>query len=162
MTQIRNDGGNRALVCYLYGSDEDNPTEARAIMRRAINNVLEAQGLTVCAGATITIFGEDGDVYFNDIGTPRTVAINLSSGVWARSLKIGNCSGDLLVGVYFYTAPTPPEPDPDEEPDEEPEPAPSITSLVCNALQEAIPDSKVGASSFVSNPEQIDFELGVE
>lgn len=154
---------NRALVCYVYGSDEDYSTEARAIMRTSIKNVLEAQELA-----------ENGDVYTNEIETPRTVAINLSSGAWARSLKIGNCSGDLIVGVYFYNQPDPPEPEivfvpTDElgnsigEPEySEPEPAPSITSLVCDALQEAFPNGKVGASSFVISPELIDFELDVE
>lgn len=145
MTEIKNSGGNRALVAYLYGENVE----------------LESFDDAVFDG-----FGEievlDSGLEETTIGTPRTVAINLTSGAWARSLKIGNCSGDLLVGVYFYNAPQPPEPDPDTDPDEEPEPAPSITSLICNALQEAFPDGKVGASSFVINPDLIDFELEIE
>ena len=163
---MKNNDGNRALVAYLYGENVE----------------LEAFDDAVFDG-----FGDvnviDSGLSETTIDTPRTVAINLSSGDWARSLKIGNCSGDLIVGVYFYTAPPAPEPDPDVDPDEpsdaekwreymsayksinqdaEPEPAPSITSLVCNALQEAFPDGKIGASSFVINPELVDFELKVE
>lgn len=145
MTEIKNSGGNRALVAYLYGENVE----------------LEAFDDAVFDG-----FGDvaviDSGLYETTIETSRTVEINLSSGAWARALKIGNCGGDLIVGVYFYTAPPAPEPDPDAAPDVEPEPAPSITSLVCTALQEEFPDGKVGASSFVVSPEQIDFILEVE
>lgn len=142
---IKNNGGNRALVAYCY---KDNFTdEERFSFNEEICEILQNIG------------GLNEKCTIDD---PRTVNVALTSGEWARSLKIGNCSGDLLVGVYFYTAPTP-EPDPDADPDVEPEPEPpSITSLVCNALQEAFPDGKVGASSFVISPEQIDFELDIE
>lgn len=157
MTSIKNSGGNRALIAYLYADSVDDYVFDNAILD------------TLGDDAVI-----DSRLEETTIDTPRTVAINLSSGAWARSLKIGNCSGDLLVGVYFYTAPPAPEPDPDAdpdadpdeepepEPDVEPEPAPSITSLVCNALQAAFEDGKVGASSFVISPDLIDFELDVE
>lgn len=144
MTSIKNDGGNRALVAYVYGDFEIK----EYLFREAVFSVLKTPNI--------------GDFFKKTISDPRTVNVALSSGDWLRALKIGNCSGELLVGVYFYTAPTPPEPDPDANPDVEPEPAPSITSLVCNALQAAFPDGKVGASAFVISPEQIDFELDVE
>lgn len=141
MTSIKNSGGNRALVAYLYADSVDDYVFDNAILDTLGDDAVIDRGLEETT-----------------IDTPRTVAINLSSGAWARSLKIGNCGGALIVGVYFYTAPPAPEPDHDEET----ELAPSITSLVCNALQEAFQDGKIGASSFVVSPEQIDFELEIE
>ena len=176
-TTIKNSGGNRALVAYLYAPelfDEEINGGEIAAFDSVINDVLK------------DVEYSDGGTIEREIDTPRTVAITLSSGTWARSLKIGNCGGDLIVGIYFYTAPPAPEPDPDSAPDvepdepddaekwreymsayqsinqdEEPEP-PSITSLICDALQGAFPDGKVGATSFVINPDLIDFELEVE
>lgn len=143
-TTIKNSGGNRALVCYLQN-------DGSVLVERFDNEIQNTiGGIVVGSGTDERIFG-----------VQKTVNIVLSSGAWARSLKIGNCSGDLIVGVYFYTAPPAPEPDPNADPDVEPEP-PSITSLVCTALQEAFPDGKIGASSFVVSPEQIDFKLEVE
>ena len=168
-TTIKNSGGSRALVAYLYADSVDDYVFDNAILDTLGDDAVIDSGLEETT-----------------IETPRTVAINLSSGDWARSLKIGNCGGDLIVGVYFYNAPQPPEPapepDPDADPDDgekwreymsaynainqdeepEPEPAPSITSLICNALQAAFPDGKIGASSFVINPDLIDFEIEIE
>lgn len=157
MTQIRNDGGNRALVVYCY---KDNFTdEERFSFNEEICEILQN-------------LGGLNEKYIIDY--PRTVNVALTSGEWARSLKIGNCSGDFLVGVYFYNQPeteivfVPSDElgNPVGEPvyeDVEPEPeSPSIPQLVCEALASAFEDGKAGASSFVINPEQIDFELGVE
>lgn len=151
MTTIKNSSGNRALVAYCY---KDNFTdEERFSFNEEICEILQNIG------------GLNEKYIIDD---PRTVNVALTSDAWARSLKIGNCSGDLIVGVYFYTAPQPfdtrgtmAEVNEFFGEEVEPEP-PSITSLVCNALQEAFPDGKVGASSFVINSDLIDFELDVE
>ena len=97
------------MVAYLYAPelfDEEINGGEIAAFDSVINDVLK------------DVEYSDGGTIEREIDTPRTVAISLSSGAWARSLKIGNCSGELLVGVYFYTAPPAQEPDPDVDPDD--------------------------------------------
>jgi hypothetical protein len=89
-TQMTNNGGNRSLVVYCY---KDNFTdEERFSFNEEICEILQNIG------------GLNEKYIIDD---PRTVNVALTSGEWARSLKIGNCSGDFLVGVYFYNQPEP-------------------------------------------------------
>lgn len=162
-TQMTNNGGNRSLVVYCY---KDNFTdEERFSFNEEICEILQNIG------------GLNEKYIIDD---PRTVNVALTSGEWARLLKIGNCSGDFLVGVYFYNQPEPePEPEPEivfvpsdelgnpvgepvyEDVEPEPEP-PSIPQLVCEALASALEDGKAGASAFVISPEMSEFELEVQ
>lgn len=146
-------GKNRALVCYC------KDVENTATFNDVINGVFEEQDIEVdeCSGSSIYAWNLD------EIPTSLNIALEYENV--AKRLKVGGTFTNVCVGVFFYDQPIPPpepEPDPDADPDEEPEPAPSITSLVCDALQAAFPDGKIGASAFVINPETTDFELEVE
>lgn len=149
-------GKNRALVFYIV-PDSPNysaPTDVEEI----VESVFADAGIEPdeASAATLYRFAETKD-FLN---------IALRYGDAAKRLKVGGTFDDVCVGVYFYDRPVQPEPEvePDDETvleEEEPEPAPSITALVCDALREAF-EGAYGASSFVINPDLIDFNLDVE
>lgn len=162
---IRNNGGNRALVCYLYSDNfVDTPIHYLDAFSQRIDNVLNTVNATRTGGGVCT----------NEINGTRTVDIKLLNGDWTRSLKIGGCSGGLLAGVYFFEEQElepeilveNEEPIDDEIQDDatevEEQEQVSVPQLIYDELRSAFPDGKSGASVFVVNPEQNDFDFVVE
>lgn len=155
---------NRALVCYCATNDGTG-------VKEAVKSVFQAQNIEI--GEFIDGGGETQYTLTNVVGIhfdPPQPALNIALK-WnetSRRLRVGGSFSDVSVGVYFYNASQPVDTrgtmaEINEFFGEEIEPEPpSITSLVCNALQEAFEDGKAGASAFVINPETVDFELEVE
>ena len=162
-------GKNRALVCYCA-------TDDGATMRDAIKTVFESLNIEIepfIDGGGETVWTIANVIKFTFPEPQSALNIALQWGETSRNLKVGGSFSDVCVGVFFYDAPIPPEPEivfiptdelgnPIGEPEySEPEPAPSITSLVCDALRDTF-GGVYGASAFVVPDDITLYTLEVE
>ena len=172
MKVTKTKGGDRAILVYLLDADGIDV----AALETAVETALTDAGVDkVEMGAAI------GDT----VGYKRTVETVLTCGEWSRSIRVGACSGLFLTTLYFCEQPQPPAPptkpetdddtavddgtvddDPefiDDGGDVEPEPEPlNITEVICDKLRETFTGAAFGASAFVINPTQNEFDYLIE
>lgn len=176
MKVTKTKGGDRAILVYLLDADGVDVNALETAVETALN---DAGVDKVEKGASIA----------DTVGYKRTVETCLTAGEWSRSIRVGACSGLFLTTLCFCeqpappAPPTPPEPETDDDAavddgtvddpenieiiddggDIEPESEPlNITEVICDKLRETFTGAAFGASAFVINPTQNEFDYLIE